>query len=83
MAAIDPKGRSYFTKLLNRTSDVTPRRKNVVNPVLEVETAEPFSRTEAPETGKDDHVAGPLKKSKKRGRSSKKITFFFSTSSSL
>jgi len=72
MAAIDPKGRSYFTKLLNRTGDVTPRRKNVINPVLELEAAEPFSRTEVPETVKDDHVTGPSKKSKKRGRSSKK-----------
>jgi len=59
MASTNPKGRSYFTKLLNRTGDVTPRRKNVVNPVVEVEIVEPFSRIEATEPAKDDHVAGP------------------------
>jgi len=72
MAATNPKGRSYFTKLLNKAGDVTPRRMNVINPVVEVETVEPLSRIEATEPAKDDHVAGPSKKSKKRARSSKK-----------
>ena len=76
MAATNPKGCSYFTKLLNRAGDVTPRRKNVVNPVVEVETVEPLSRIEAAEAVKDDHDAGPSKKSKKRARSSKKSHSF-------
>jgi len=72
MAATNLKCRSYFTKLLNKAGDVTPRRKNVINPVVEVETVEPLSRIEATEPAKDDHVAGPSKKSKKHARSSKK-----------
>ena len=72
MAATNPKGRSYFTKLLNRAGDVTPRRKNVVNPVVEVGTVEPLSRIEVAEPAKDDHDVGPSRKSKKRARSSKK-----------
>ena len=72
MAATNPKGRSYFTKLLNKAGDGTPRHKNVINPVVEVETVEPLSCVEATEPAKDDHVAGPSKKSKKRARSSKK-----------
>jgi len=72
MTATNPKGRSYFTKLLNKAGDVTPRRKNVVNPVVEVGIVEPLSRIEAVEPAKDDHDAGPSKKSKKHARSSKK-----------
>ncbi|XP_068478590.1 uncharacterized protein [Phaseolus vulgaris] len=59
MAATNSKGRSYFTKLLNRAGDVTPRRKNVVKPVVEVGTMEPLSRIEAAEPAKDDHDVGP------------------------
>ena len=64
MEATNPKARSYFTKLLSKAGDVTPRRENVINLVVEVETV------------KDDHVAGPSKKSKKRDRSGKRSHSF-------
>jgi len=72
MTTTNPKAQSYFTKLLSKAGDVTPRRENVVNPVVEVETIEPLSRVEATEPVKDDHVVGPSKKSKKCDRSSKR-----------
>jgi len=73
MAATNSKARSYFSKLLSKTGDVTPRRENVVNPLVEVETIEPLSRVEATEPVNDDHAVGPSKKSKKRDRSSKRF----------
>jgi len=75
MAATNPKARSYFTKLLSKAGDVTPRRENVINPVVEVETVELVSRVETTEPVKDDHVVGPSKKSKKRDRSGKRSHF--------
>jgi len=72
MASTNPKAQSYFTRLFNKAGDVTPRRENVVNPVVEVETIEPISRVEAAEPTNDAHVVGPSKKSKKRDRSSKR-----------
>ena len=63
MATTNPKGRSYFTKLLNRAGDITPRQKNVVNPVVEVGTVDPLSRIEVSEPAKDDHDVGPSRKS--------------------
>jgi len=72
MVSTNPKARSYFIRLLNKAGDVTPRRENVVNPVVEVETVEPVSRVEAAKPTKYAHLASPSKKSKKRDRSSKR-----------
>ena len=72
MASTNPKARSYFSKLLNKVGDVTPRRENVVNPVVEVEVVEPVARVEAIEPTNNADVVGPSKKSKKRDRSSKR-----------
>ena len=72
MANTNPKARSYFTKLLNKVGDVTPRHENVVNPVVEMEIVERVSRVEVVESTNDAHVVGPSKKSKKRDRSSKR-----------
>jgi len=63
MAATNPKARSYFTKLLSKAGDVTPRHELVVDPVLEVEVVEPMN---------EDRVVGPLKKNKKRDRGCKR-----------
>ncbi|XP_068500122.1 uncharacterized protein [Phaseolus vulgaris] len=72
MASTNPKARSYFSKLLNKVGDVTPRRENVVNPVVEVETVEPVANVDVVEPTSNVDVAGPSKKSKKRDRSSKR-----------
>ena len=72
MASTNPKARSYFSKLLNKVGDVTPRRENVVNPVVETEEAERVAPVEMVEVAHHVDVAGPSKKSKKRDRSSKR-----------
>jgi len=71
MAATNPKARSYFSKLLSKAGDATPRHEPVVDHALEVEVVEPISRVEAIEPLIDDHVAGPSKKNKKRDRGCK------------
>ena len=71
MASTNPKARSYFSKLLNKVGDVTPRRENVVNPVVE-EVVEPIVNVEAVDPVSHVEAAGPSKKSKKRDRNSKR-----------
>jgi len=72
MESTNLKARSYFSKLLNKVGDVTPRRENVVNPVVEVETVEPVANVDVVEPTSNVDVVGPSKKSKKRDRSSKR-----------
>ena len=57
MASINPKARSYFSKLLNKVGDVTPRRENVVNPVVE-EVVEPVVNVEVVEPTSNVDAAG-------------------------
>ena len=72
MASTNPKARSYFSKLLNKVGDVTPRRENVVNPMVEVEVVDPVAHVEVIEATRNVDVVGPSKKSKKRDRNSKR-----------
>jgi len=72
MAASNPKARSYYSKLLSKAGDTTPRHEPVVDHALEVEVVEPISRVEAIEPLNDDHTAGPSKKNKKRDRGCKR-----------
>ena len=72
MASTNPKARSYFSKLLNKVGDVTPRRENVVNPVVEVEVVEPVAHVEVGEVTRNVDAAGPSKKSNKRDRNNKR-----------
>jgi len=46
MAATNPKVRSYFSKLLSKAGDATPRHEPIVDDALEVEVVEPISRVE-------------------------------------
>ena len=57
MASTNPKARSYFSKLLNKVGDVTPRRENVVNPVVE-EVVEPVVNVEVVEPTSNVDAAG-------------------------
>ena len=72
MGSTNPKARSYFSKLLNKVGDVTPRRENVVNPVVEMEEAGRIAPIEVVEVAHNVEVVGPSKKSKKRDRSNKR-----------
>jgi len=62
-AAINPRARSYFTKFLNKISDVTPRHE-VVNPALEVEV-EPISRDEGSGAVNEDRAKVLQRKTRK------------------
>jgi len=72
MAATNLRARSYFSKLLNKAGDVTPRPEPIADHAEGVEMVEPISRVEAIEPINDDHIAGPSKKNKKRARSGKR-----------
>ena len=65
IASTNPKARSYFSKLLNKVGDVTPRCENVVNPIVEMEGAERVAPVEVVEVTHNVDVVGPSKKSKK------------------
>ena len=56
MAATNPRARSYFSKLMSKTGDATPRPEPVVEHAEEVEVVEPISWVEAIEPLNDDHT---------------------------
>jgi len=75
MAAINPKGRAYFSNLFSRTGgSTTPKPGREVQPEREVEVVEPISRVEVTIIETDDVgnvVVEPHKKSIKGDRSSR------------